>query len=549
MFNYTDKTILIVDDQKAFHVMLKTMLTNQGAKNINFAESAEQAVKIANRVQYDIYLLDYNLGSGKNGAQLLDYLKKNKLIPNHAICFIITGDANKGMVLTAIEKSPDDYLMKPFSQTQLSNRLAAATQRKLIFQEIFQSISEEKYDLAIKQCLEKINKQSRHRALCKNLLADIYIQKERFNDAETILKPLIDLRPLVRPSISLGKCYFLQQKYTEAIQVLKRLILYSPLQMEAYQWLARAYKEDGQLEKALKILTKAADVTHHSIERHQEVVLLANEMKEHEIMLNSYSAILSLNRNSFYPDPCHLANYIRSIVEFAKQEEDMGERRVILKKVNSVLYQSRFEEGRNKDFNLSGFDEMCQAKVHFALNEPLKAKRRVFNALKSIEEPLPEFDTTFLTETLFSLLEIGEFEEATPYLAELEVRDIIDPTTEINIKKQTGEVLKQRIKTFKGYNQMGIKYFGAFQYTDALESFDKALALEPLNSGALLNRSQVLIRMLQEKSKDSDKEKLIKQCQNSFLLLSNTHLPGNHAKRLSNLIIELRAIKGVPKNI
>ena len=34
MFNYSDKTILIVDDQKPFHVMLKTMLTNQGAKNI-----------------------------------------------------------------------------------------------------------------------------------------------------------------------------------------------------------------------------------------------------------------------------------------------------------------------------------------------------------------------------------------------------------------------------------------------------------------------------------------------------------------------------------
>ena len=49
--------------------------------------------------------------------------------------------------------------------------------------------------------------------------------------------------------------------------------------MEAYQWLARAYKENDQLEKALLILTKAAETTNHSIERHQEVVLLANEMK------------------------------------------------------------------------------------------------------------------------------------------------------------------------------------------------------------------------------------------------------------------------------
>jgi len=369
MFNYSDKTILIVDDQKPFHVMLKTMLTNQGAKNINFAETADQAVRIANRVQYDIYLLDYNLGSGKNGAQLLDYLKRNQLVPNHALCFIITGDSSKGMVLTAIEKSPDDYLMKPFSQVQLSNRLAAATKRKLIFQDIFQSLSEEKYEQAIQQCKEKIDKETKHRSLCKNLLADIYIQIEEFSAAETILKPLIDLRPLVRPSISLGKAYYLQKKYVQAIEVLKRLIEYTPLQMEAYRWLARAYKDNGELEKALVILTQAAETTNHSIERHQEVVLLANEMQEHKIMLNSYSAILSLNRNSFYPDPCHLANYIRSIIEFAKQEKDMGIRKNILKKVNSTLYQSRFEEGRNHDFNFAGFDEICQAKVSFAMDE------------------------------------------------------------------------------------------------------------------------------------------------------------------------------------
>ena len=61
------------------------------------------------------------------------------------------------------------------------------------------------------------------------------------------------------------------------------------------------------------------------------------------------------------------------------------------------------------------------------------------------------------------------------------------------------------MKTFKGYNQMGIKYFSAGELEEALDSFDKALALEPLNSGALLNRSQVLIRILQDtpdKSKD-----------------------------------------------
>ena len=125
MFSYKNKNILIVDDQKAFHVMLKTMLTNQGAKarNITFAEGADAAVKLAQSTAFNIFLIDYNLGAGKNGVQLIDYLRNNKLIPNDALCFIITGDNNRGMVLSAIEKSPDDYLMKPIDYDRFLEKI------------------------------------------------------------------------------------------------------------------------------------------------------------------------------------------------------------------------------------------------------------------------------------------------------------------------------------------------------------------------------------------------------------------------------------------
>tara|TARA_R110001583_G_scaffold2751_6_gene19395 strand:+ start:3355 stop:4995 length:1641 start_codon:yes stop_codon:yes gene_type:complete len=544
MFSYRDKKILIVDDQKAFHIMLKAMLANQGAEDIKFAESAEQAVKIANLIKFDIYLFDYNLGAGKNGVQLFDYLKRNQLIPSHALCFIITGDSNKRMVLTAMEKSPDDYVMKPFSPVQLSNRLTAATQRKEILQDIYQAIEEQNYEQAISLCNQKIDSDSKYRTLCKNILADIYIQTQQFTAAENLLIPMVKLRPLVHPSISLGKLYFQQKQYQKAIQVLMRLIRYAPMQMEAYQWLARAYKGDGQLDNALNILVQAANTTHNSIERHQEVALLANEMEEYIVMLSSYASILHLSRNSFYPDPCHLANYLRSIVTFAKQEGDMTKRKEILKKVSSTLYQSRFEEGKNKDFNFDGFDQLYQANVLFALNEPLKAKRRIFNTLNSTKETITDFDTTFLTESLFSLLDIGEFEEANPFLAELEKRNIEDQTTQISIKKLTGELLNARIDSFTNHNQMGIKFFSDKRYQQALECFDKALALEPVNTGALLNRSQVFIKMLQQTPPHDDHKSLIKQCQNSFSVLNNTHLPVQFAKRLIILQQELKEIKG-----
>lgn len=545
MFSFTDKNILIVDDQKAFHVMLRTMLTNQGAdaKKIAFAENAEVAAKLAKRTDFDLFLIDYNLGSGKNGVQLIDYLRTKKLISNSALCFIITGDNNKGMVLTAMEKSPDDYLMKPFSQTQLLNRLRKAAQKKSMLVDIFDALEKKDYSVAQSLCKEQIDKHPKFIKLFKTILADIYINTEQYAQAEQILKPLVDVRPLVRASISLGKAYYLQNKLNEAIDVLQTVVQNSPLQIEAYQWLARSYKKNEELNKALTTLSYAATMTNHSIERHQEVAMLANEMNEYKIMISSYASILQLSRNSFYPSPCHLANYIRCIIEHAHSEKDLSTKKTILKQVNSALYQSRFEEGRNKDFDYNCFDDICQSKVFYALNEPLKAKRKVLSTLQKNTKKPEEFDDTLLCESLFSLLEIGEFDYATPFLQEIEKRNIIDPTMRSSLSKHTGDVLNKRINTFKKHNKLGIQAFSQKQFEDAITHFNHALELEALNSGALLNRVQAYIELLKIAKKDRHKE-IFTLCQNSFILLVNTRLPIEHAKRMDLLQKEFLEMKG-----
>lgn len=542
MFSYKNKRILIVDDQRPFHVMLKMMLTNKGAQNISFADSADDAAHLAHNKEFDIYLIDYNLGSGKNGSQLLGYLRENDLMPITAICFIITGDNDKGMVLTAIEKAPDDYLIKPFSQSQLFHRLNNSSEKKLVLSDIFDALAEKKYDKAILLCKEKIKKEIKYLSVCKNLLADILITTKQYDAAEKLLKTLVDNRPLVRVSITLGKVYCLQKKYTKAITILKNVIFNTPLQMEAYEWLARAYQGNEELTKALDILTHAANMTNHSIDRHQEVALLANEMNEHKIMLGSYQSILQLSRNSFYPDPCHLANYIRSIINYANGQKKMSERKSILRQVKSTLYQSRFEEGRNKNFDFNRFEEICQANVFLAQGETLKAKRRILNTLENNKTPINKLDDTFLCESLFSLLEIGEFEYANAYIKELEQRDIIDQTTQIAISEKTGDVLDKRIEEFKAHNKLGIKAFVAKSYKTALDHFNKALILEPLNSGALLNRIQVFIQLLKQQQ-NNEKEDQVNKCQNSFKLLSNTQLPTEHIKRYKALHEEFTELK------
>ena len=142
-FSMLDKRIVVIDDQRSFQLLIKAMLQNLGFSRITLLGSADEARKLFAKEKFDIYLIDYNLGHGENGRQLMDHLKQQRLIPVDSIIFIISGDNSRSMVLSALESEPDDYMMKPFSQEQLRLRLIRALIRKQHLLPMFKAFQDE----------------------------------------------------------------------------------------------------------------------------------------------------------------------------------------------------------------------------------------------------------------------------------------------------------------------------------------------------------------------------------------------------------------------
>ena len=125
------KRILLVNEQRSFQVMMKAMLINLGINRITYVNSAEEARRRCQKETFDIYLLDYELGGGENGRQLLESLRDQHLIPPQSVVIMVSADSSRAMVLSALEAEPDEYLMKPFSQEQFSFRLKRALKKLL----------------------------------------------------------------------------------------------------------------------------------------------------------------------------------------------------------------------------------------------------------------------------------------------------------------------------------------------------------------------------------------------------------------------------------
>ena len=120
------KRILLVNEQRSFQMMMKAMQINIGINRNTYTNSADEARRRCQKESFDIYLLDYELGAGENGRQLLESLRDQQLIPPQSVVIMVSSDGSRAMVLSALEAEPDEYLMKPFSQEQFSFRLKRA---------------------------------------------------------------------------------------------------------------------------------------------------------------------------------------------------------------------------------------------------------------------------------------------------------------------------------------------------------------------------------------------------------------------------------------
>lgn len=121
------KNILIIEDYPVMRKAMRDMLYKLGTRYISEAKDGFTAISAMKKQKFDIVLCDYNLGDGKNGPQILEEARYNKLLSLNALFIIVTAYQSASFILGTIENKPDDYLAKPFNAQQLFRRIEKAT--------------------------------------------------------------------------------------------------------------------------------------------------------------------------------------------------------------------------------------------------------------------------------------------------------------------------------------------------------------------------------------------------------------------------------------
>lgn len=542
--NFGQAKVLIIDDQRAFQITLKGMLTNLGVKDVKFVESSDAAIRACRSFDFDIVLADYNLGPGKNGRQLLEALRDEKLLTPSAIFFIVSGENARGVVLGAIEREPDDYLVKPFSLRQLSARLERALSKRAALGEIYAALHAGDTPLAITNCKSVIEQKGRYSSLCIKLLADLYRRNGELSASEEILRKALKARDTVWARVSLGHTLNRAQRADEVVDIVKPVIKNTPLVVEAQDCLAEAYWTLGESEKALQLLRRAAEMSPYMEERQSRLAEVARDQNEFLVAQEAYKQIFDLSQRAQEKNTEHLCNYVRSTVEASIHTEAPNTARRLETEAINTLSRAR-QDSQFNGFDFQSYETLINANKWAQRGDLIKAKKLYYKATerydnKTAESTLP---VDFIADGLSTVSLIGELDEAIKLLERAEQLDSKNPFIISTIKQQhdKGTGLAARDETFQIHNRQGMAAYDQSNYAKAIEEFELALKIAPTNTGAALNLIQSLLKSISSSKKVPLGQ--LKRCRDLFKLVEGVRLPHQHTGRRRELLRQLQQLE------
>ncbi|RTE87009.1 MULTISPECIES: response regulator [Gammaproteobacteria] len=537
------KKILIIDDQKTFQVMLKTMLLNLGALQVVAVSSGEAGLAAHKQHHFDVLLVDYNLGRGKNGRQVLEELRVLELLRPDGVFILVSGENNKPMVLSAIELQPDDYLMKPFSNNVLRSRLTRSFRKRIALRKVYQALYRQKYSECLQACKEHIDSGGRYKNFCLQLSTELNMKTGKLNDAEKSVKALLSEQRFSWGVLALAKIKYAQGQFEVAIPLLDEVIKNNPNGADAYDLKAQALDKLDKQEEALDPARRAVTLAPFSLNRQLYMADLARRNGEFELAKQAMYHVVEISRKSVHRDPKYLCTYIRSILDAAENGEDSKQVSKYQQEASLALHRAKTDELLvYSKFDYKTLESAVFARINAFNGQLREAQSNMKGIVAGFLEQGHEVPPEIAPDIIIALLDIGEFERAELLADGLSDEAIYDNYNKKLLESRIEKCKEQR-KSFVEANKLGIKAYTEGDYKESLKHFEVALKQAPMNSGASLNYVQAAIKVMMDD--DQHSQYLLDGCKRCFRTIEGLTLPEAHQKRLKQIKTDYQGVTGI----
>lgn len=488
--------VLIIDDQALAQTFLKKSLEKIGFDSIQIAESAKHALRLTDDTLFDLIICSFNLSRDRDGYHLFEELKDKGAIKLNTTFIFTSAETDAALVNSVIELQPDDFLAKPFTSKELSERLLRVLKRKQKLNHIYQALDNQDFNSALAHIESTLSnpKQTHLYPLVMRLKGDILLAQKDFATAARYFYDIITVQKFTWAMIGLAKAYLGLNKEEAGKAILDKLVKKPETRLAALDLLAQYYISHDEYDLAYQQFKNAKAISPRNIKRHQSVVNLARLLHDHGGQFEAAKTMLRFAKHSVHDTEDLYLTVARAGIDYALTLTEQ-------ESVNITKQTDRYLATIKREFSPTAESKnkiaIVQARLHYIRDEQDKAKQLI-NSLDLDKYGATSFEDYIDRAKAFH--ELGYQNEAVALLEEVpQAFDTDDINGKILDKYLTQETQEKRDIPFspRQLNNIAVQLYNQKQTDAAMQAFKDALKLMPKNARIALNLLQVLVEQKQ----------------------------------------------------
>ncbi|MFT5312274.1 MAG: DNA-binding NarL/FixJ family response regulator [Paraglaciecola sp.] len=538
---FKKKRILIIDGQRSFLMLLRGAFNAMDAESIVLAPNADFALASCKMEHFDFIICNRHLGvDKKNGFQFLEEIRLEKLIKPETVFMLVGADAESPTVLGSLEKQPDGYLIKPFSQAQLILRLSKAYDKRKSLRSVYVEIQREDIPGAIRACLALIEEDKPFKQSCCRLLAALYLRNGQYLESRQLLAPLLEAKDSLWANISMAQTEYLLKNYAAAITLANNVLVGNKSLVDAQDILAKSYLKIDKAPEAMAAIKCALQLSPMSLERQFTACGIARINEDFDMIKRCSQEIWEQSKQSIHLDIAHLCTYFRSILDAAEHSEDKQTRRRYQQEALFALQQHRQDEtltALNEDFDYGIFETLIEARVDYLEGHLFAAKRTLVESQIQLARKFSRPPLSMAPDSIKLMLDLGEFADASELnMVLLNSGKKLDPNTRA-LLDYSFKIAQQRNITFSHYNDLGSELYNEGKYQASFDAFICAQDVSPMNTDMALNLLQCNVKIM-EKTPNPSLE-ILSSCKQAYQDLKKMVILAVHQPKFNKLKADL----------
>ena len=300
---FIGKYFLIIDDFQGMRTLMREMLKTFGVKNIDTVTNGIEAIPSLATNKYDVVLCDFNLGTGKNGQQILEEAKHRDLVGLSTAWVIITAEKTADMVFGAAEYMPDDYILKPVNEATMRSRLEKVIARKAVLANIEKAMRAKHHARVVALCDELMVSSKTSATELLRIKTGTLLAMGQYDQAKQVFEQILAKRDIPWAKTGLGKVAYYKNDMDRSRQLFREVINQNPAYLEAHDWLAKCHEAAGELEEAQRVLVRSTELSPHSVLRQKNLGELAHKRGDMETAEKAFRRTIKLGEFSVHKSP------------------------------------------------------------------------------------------------------------------------------------------------------------------------------------------------------------------------------------------------------